>query len=206
MPVRRSRKKRSKSRCKYGRKKDGYCKKSPVSLKIKKLIMKGYPAKQAIAIALSMKDKKRLGPRGGYKKSRRRSRKKSRRRSRKKSRRRSRKKSKRRSRKKSRRRSRKKLIKKYSFKYNMDRSGSISPRPLLLRRQNATSPEVYIVYEGPNENQELQNKTNEGEIGDIVIYSAQNQEGYREYRIIPDTNPGAPDGSKILEMIFPEDD
>jgi hypothetical protein len=43
-------------------------KKSPVGHKIKKLKKKGTPQKQAVAIALSMKRKKKLGPRGGYKK------------------------------------------------------------------------------------------------------------------------------------------
>ena len=99
MPLRNSRK-----NCKYGMKKDGYCKKSPVSMKIKKLIKEGYPRKQAIAIALSMKSRNRLGPRGGYKRS---SRKKSRKRSsRKRSPRRSRR-SRKRSPRRSRRRSRK---------------------------------------------------------------------------------------------------
>ena len=40
---------------------------NPVSIKISKLIKEGYPQKQAVAIALSMKQSKRLGPRGGYK-------------------------------------------------------------------------------------------------------------------------------------------
>tara|TARA_A100001391_G_scaffold204198_1_gene198991 strand:- start:1000 stop:1143 length:144 start_codon:yes stop_codon:yes gene_type:complete len=45
-----------------------YGKKTPVSKKIKKLKKEGKPRKQAIAIALSMKREKKLGPRGGYKK------------------------------------------------------------------------------------------------------------------------------------------
>ena len=57
--------KRKRKSCKYGRKSNGYCKKSNVSMKISKLVREGYPQKQAVAIALSMKNK--LGPRGGYK-------------------------------------------------------------------------------------------------------------------------------------------
>ena len=37
-----------------------------VSIKIKKLKSEGYPHKQAVAIALSMRDSGKLGPRGGY--------------------------------------------------------------------------------------------------------------------------------------------
>ena len=59
-------------------------KKSPVGLKISKLMKEGYPHKQAVAIALSMKDQGRLTKTGGYRRSRRirrsRSRRKSRRR------------------------------------------------------------------------------------------------------------------------------
>ncbi len=44
--------------------------KDPVSIKISKLIKEGYPRKQAVAIALSMKNNKSLGPRGGYKRKR----------------------------------------------------------------------------------------------------------------------------------------
>ena len=47
-------------------------KKSPVSLKISKLMKEGYPRKQAVAIALSMKEQGRLTKTGGYKRSRRR--------------------------------------------------------------------------------------------------------------------------------------
>ena len=39
--------------------------KSPVSYKIEKLMKEGYPQKQAVAIALSLKKEGRLGPRGG---------------------------------------------------------------------------------------------------------------------------------------------
>ena len=42
--------------------------KSAVGYKIKKLMKEGYPHKQAIAIALKMRDSGELGPRGGYKK------------------------------------------------------------------------------------------------------------------------------------------
>ena len=42
-------------------------KKDPVSIKISKLIKEGYPHKQAVAIALSMRNNKSLGPAGGYK-------------------------------------------------------------------------------------------------------------------------------------------
>ena len=45
---------------------------SDVGMKIKKLMKEGYPHKQAIAIALSMKKSNKLGPRGGYKKSKKR--------------------------------------------------------------------------------------------------------------------------------------
>ena len=38
-------------------------------MKIKKLMKEGYPHKQAVAIALSMEKSNKLGPRGGYKKS-----------------------------------------------------------------------------------------------------------------------------------------
>lgn len=38
---------------------------TPVGYKIKKLMKEGYPHKQAIAIALSLNEKGRLGPRGG---------------------------------------------------------------------------------------------------------------------------------------------
>tara|TARA_B100001287_G_C22665250_1_gene522499 strand:- start:510 stop:968 length:459 start_codon:yes stop_codon:yes gene_type:complete len=38
---------------------------TPVGYKIKKLMKEGYPHKQAIAIALKMNQKGRLGPRGG---------------------------------------------------------------------------------------------------------------------------------------------
>ena len=38
---------------------------TPVGYKIKKLMKEGYPHKQAIAIALSLNDSRRLGPRGG---------------------------------------------------------------------------------------------------------------------------------------------
>ena len=41
-------------------------KKSPVSWKISKLIKEGKSQKQAVAIALSMQNQGRLGPRGGY--------------------------------------------------------------------------------------------------------------------------------------------
>ena len=44
-------------------------KKSNLQIMIKKLIKKGYPPKRAVAIAYSMRDKGRLGPRGGYKES-----------------------------------------------------------------------------------------------------------------------------------------
>ena len=40
-----------------------------VGMKIKKLMKEGYPHKQAVAIALSMEKSNKLGPRGGYKKS-----------------------------------------------------------------------------------------------------------------------------------------
>ena len=63
--------------------------KSPVSRKISKLVREGYPHKQAVAIALNMQSKGRLGHKGGY---RRKSRKKSRRKSKKTSRRKSKKK------------------------------------------------------------------------------------------------------------------
>ena len=39
---------------------------SPVSYKISKLVREGVPHKQAVAMALSMHDAGRLGPRGGY--------------------------------------------------------------------------------------------------------------------------------------------
>ena len=42
-------------------------KKDPVGKKIKKLMDEGKPKKQAIAIALSMKEDGKLGPRGGKK-------------------------------------------------------------------------------------------------------------------------------------------
>jgi|TARA_R100000149_G_C5850759_1_gene119538 hypothetical protein len=45
-----------------------YGKKTAVDRKIKKLKKEGKPNKQAVAIALSMKRDKKLGPRGGYKK------------------------------------------------------------------------------------------------------------------------------------------
>ena len=54
-------------KCKYGKKKDGYCKKSRVSMKISKLVDEGYPQKQAVAIALSMDSKNQIGPKGEYK-------------------------------------------------------------------------------------------------------------------------------------------
>ena len=38
---------------------------TPVGYKIKKLMKEGYPHKQAIAIALTLNDSRRLGPRGG---------------------------------------------------------------------------------------------------------------------------------------------
>jgi len=57
-------------------------KKSPVSLKISKLRKEGYPQKQAVAIALSMKDQGRLTKTGGYRRSRRNRRSRSRRKSR----------------------------------------------------------------------------------------------------------------------------
>ena len=47
-------------------------KSSDVGMKIKKLMKEGYPHKQAVAIALSMKKSNKLGPRGGYKKSKKR--------------------------------------------------------------------------------------------------------------------------------------
>lgn len=56
--------------------------KSPVSLKISKLMKEGYPQKQAVAIALSMKDQGRLTKTGGYRRSRRNRRSRSRRKSR----------------------------------------------------------------------------------------------------------------------------
>lgn len=43
--------------------------KTSVGYKISKLVRSGTPHKQAVAIALSMKAKGRLGPRGGYKRS-----------------------------------------------------------------------------------------------------------------------------------------
>ena len=52
--------------CKHGRLKNGYCKKSAVSIKIGKLMKEGYPRNQAIAIAINMKQNNQLGPRGGY--------------------------------------------------------------------------------------------------------------------------------------------
>ena len=57
-------------------------KKSPVSLKISKLRKEGYPQKQAVANALSMKDQGRLTKTGGYRRSRRNRRSRSRRKSR----------------------------------------------------------------------------------------------------------------------------
>jgi|TARA_R100000455_G_scaffold18315_1_gene9007 hypothetical protein len=42
--------------------------KTPVNKKISKLKKEGKPRKQAVAIALTMKRKGKLGPRGGYKK------------------------------------------------------------------------------------------------------------------------------------------
>ena len=45
---------------------------SDVSMKIRKLLKEGYPRKQAIAIALTMKNNGTLGPRGGYNRSKRR--------------------------------------------------------------------------------------------------------------------------------------
>jgi hypothetical protein len=45
---------------------------SDVGMKIKKLMKEGYPHKQAVAIALSMKKSNKLGPHGGYKKSKKR--------------------------------------------------------------------------------------------------------------------------------------
>jgi hypothetical protein len=45
-----------------------HAKKSPVGHKIKKLKKKGKSQKQAVAFALSMRRKKKLGPKGGYKK------------------------------------------------------------------------------------------------------------------------------------------
>ena len=44
--------------------------KSPVSKKISKLVREGVPHRQAVAMALSMKNSGRLGPRGGYRRSR----------------------------------------------------------------------------------------------------------------------------------------
>ena len=44
-------------------------KKDPVGKKIGKLMEEGKPKKQAIAIALSMKERGKLGPMGGKKKS-----------------------------------------------------------------------------------------------------------------------------------------
>lgn len=37
-----------------------------VNKKISKLVDEGHPMYQAVAIALSMEEKKRLGPKGGY--------------------------------------------------------------------------------------------------------------------------------------------
>jgi|TARA_R100000234_G_scaffold33983_1_gene20052 hypothetical protein len=45
-----------------------YGKKTAVNRKVKKLKKEGKPRKQAVAIALTMKRKGKLGPRGGYKK------------------------------------------------------------------------------------------------------------------------------------------
>ena len=45
-------------------------KKDPaISKKISKLVGEGYPMYQAVAIAMNMKRKKKLGPQGGYRKS-----------------------------------------------------------------------------------------------------------------------------------------
>ena len=40
--------------------------KTPVGYKISKLMKKGMPHRQAVAVALSMEQKGQLGPRGGY--------------------------------------------------------------------------------------------------------------------------------------------
>ena len=79
----------------------------------------------------------------------------------------------------------------------MDRS--ISPKPPILRRQNARSPDVHVYYERDDEDQQLEAILNQGRTGDVVMYFANNQEGYREFRIILNQNPGAPPGSKTLQ-------
>ena len=48
---------------------EGGGKKTPVGYKISKLINKGYPHKQAVAIALNLERRGKLGPRGGYRRS-----------------------------------------------------------------------------------------------------------------------------------------
>mgnify|MGYP001175722168 CR=1 FL=1 len=45
-----------------------YKKSKAVSDKIRKLSKEGYKQKQAVAIALNMKRKGKIGPKGGYKK------------------------------------------------------------------------------------------------------------------------------------------
>ena len=79
----------------------------------------------------------------------------------------------------------------------MDRS--ISPKPPILRRQNARSPDVHVYYERDDEDQQIEAILNQGRTGDVVMYFANNQEGYREFRIILNQNPGAPPGSKTLQ-------
>jgi hypothetical protein len=61
--------KKSKSKRKSPKKSKSKRKSNNVGIQIGKLMKKGYPHKQAVAIALSMKKSNKLGPRGGYKKS-----------------------------------------------------------------------------------------------------------------------------------------
>ena len=48
---------------------EGGRKKTPAGYKISKLVNKGYPHKQAVAIALNLERRGKLGPRGGYRRS-----------------------------------------------------------------------------------------------------------------------------------------
>ena len=70
--AKKSPKKTRKSPTKSPRKRPPKKKRSPVGIQIGKLMKKGYPHKQAVAIALNMEARGRLGPKGGYKKVRKR--------------------------------------------------------------------------------------------------------------------------------------
>ena len=64
--VRKKSSKRPKKSSKRPKKSSKRPKKSPVGYKISKLKKEGYGHRQAVAIALSMRDRGELGPRGGY--------------------------------------------------------------------------------------------------------------------------------------------